>query len=184
MRIFTTKKGTHVEINLMLLAVSLILSYLYSNWIFLFREWDWPKYSLLRIRVTAFCRTETCSNLDFFEVISILIIISVCFPVKKLTNVFSMSFRLYNNARYKGKVVPIHVMWAYRESRSIAPLILNLDSSWRWVVSFTTHSLYPQEIYRCSKNSMLDGLQSQSWRLEEGKSLVPVWIRTLDHYTT
>jgi len=95
-----------------------------------------------------------------------------------------MSFPLHNKARYMGKVVPIHVMWAYRERRSIAPLFLNLESSRRWVVSFTTHSLYPRERYRYSKNSRLDGLQSQSGQFEAGKSLVPVWIRILDHYTT
>jgi len=31
----------------------------------------------------------------------------------------------------KGKVVPVVIMKAYRRSRVIAPLILNLGTSWR-----------------------------------------------------
>jgi hypothetical protein len=34
-------------------------------------------------------------------------------------------------------------MKAYRGSRVIAPLILNLDARWSWVVNFTPRQLYP-----------------------------------------
>jgi hypothetical protein len=37
----------------------------------------------------------------------------------------------------KGKAFRAHGMKAYRENRSIAPLILNLSSRWRWMVNFT-----------------------------------------------
>jgi len=49
----------------------------------------------------------------------------------------------------KGKVVPVlltehHAMKACWECGGIAPRILNLDSGWRWVVSFTYLPLYHQ----------------------------------------
>jgi hypothetical protein len=34
-------------------------------------------------------------------------------------------------------------MIAYRRSRDIAPIILNLGARWRWVVNVTSRSLYP-----------------------------------------
>jgi hypothetical protein len=33
--------------------------------------------------------------------------------------------------KYKGKVVPLHAMKAYRGNRGTAPLLLNLSSRWR-----------------------------------------------------
>lgn len=38
---------------------------------------------------------------------------------------------------HKGKVVSVHAMYAYRESRDIAPFILNLGTSCGWEVSLT-----------------------------------------------
>jgi len=38
------------------------------------------------------------------------------------------------------KVVPVHTMKAYRGSRGIAPLILNLYSMWRGVVNLHTQA--------------------------------------------
>jgi len=35
-------------------------------------------------------------------------------------------------------------MKAYRVNRGIAPLMLHLDTNWRWVVNFTTRMLYPR----------------------------------------
>jgi hypothetical protein len=40
----------------------------------------------------------------------------------------------------------VYAMQAYRGSRGVAPLILNLGSRWRWVVNFTPWPLYPWEI--------------------------------------
>ena len=40
------------------------------------------------------------------------------------------------------KAVIIHGMKSYRGSRVMAPLILNLDTTWRWVVQFTRRPLY------------------------------------------
>ena len=42
----------------------------------------------------------------------------------------------------KCKVVPVHAMKVYWGDRGIAPLILNLGTIWRWVVSFTPRPLY------------------------------------------
>jgi hypothetical protein len=36
-------------------------------------------------------------------------------------------------------------MRAYREIRGIAPLILNFDTRWRWVVNFMSWEIYPLE---------------------------------------
>jgi hypothetical protein len=37
-----------------------------------------------------------------------------------------------------------HAMKTYWRSRSITPHILDLDTRWKWLVSFTPQSLYPQ----------------------------------------
>jgi hypothetical protein len=44
-------------------------------------------------------------------------------------------------ADWKHKVVPLHAMNAYSESRGIAPLILNLRTRRRWEVNITARSL-------------------------------------------
>jgi hypothetical protein len=44
-----------------------------------------------------------------------------------------------------GKIVPVHAMKAYRRSRGIAALILNLSTRWKIVVDFTPWPLYPRE---------------------------------------
>jgi len=45
----------------------------------------------------------------------------------------------------KGRVVPVHTMQECGGNRSIAPLIPNLSTVWKWVVSFTLRSLYPKK---------------------------------------
>jgi hypothetical protein len=46
--------------------------------------------------------------------------------------------------KYKGKgKVPVHAMKAYRGSRGIAPLSLNLGTRRKWVVNFMPRLLYP-----------------------------------------
>jgi len=44
----------------------------------------------------------------------------------------------------KGKSIPVHAMKS-RGSGGTVPLILNLGTVWRWVVSFTSQPLLPQE---------------------------------------
>ena len=45
----------------------------------------------------------------------------------------------------KGEVFPIQAMMAYKGSRSISPIILNLDTRWRSVVRFAPWSPCPRE---------------------------------------
>ena len=60
-------------------------------------------------------------------------------PVPRLT----VTTRKERKVKGKGKVVPVHAMKAYRGSRGIVPLNLNLDARWRWVVNLTPWQLYP-----------------------------------------
>jgi hypothetical protein len=43
----------------------------------------------------------------------------------------------------KGKVVPMPDMKTWRGSRYIVPLVLNISSRWRWVVSIRLRQLFP-----------------------------------------
>jgi hypothetical protein len=68
-----------------------------------------------------------------------------------------------------------HAMEAYWGRWCISPCILDLRTRWRWVVSFTPRSLYPQWkspwhlFYR-----RLDGSQSRSGRVGEEKKSQPL----------
>jgi len=44
------------------------------------------------------------------------------------------------------KIISIHPAKACRGRRSLAPLTLKFGTRWRWVINFTSRSLYPQEI--------------------------------------
>jgi hypothetical protein len=62
-------------------------------------------------------------------------------------------------------------MKTYWGSEGIAPRILDLDTRWRWVVSFTPHSLYPQGKSLCYQlDRRLGGTQSRSGRGSEEKN--------------
>jgi hypothetical protein len=62
------------------------------------------------------------------------------------------------------------VLW----SGCIDPRILDLGTSWRWVVNFTHRSLYPGErVPRYSLDRRLDGPQNQSGR--QGEKSCPYW---------
>jgi hypothetical protein len=64
---------------------------------------------------------------------------------------------------------PVHAMKAYRESRGVAPLILNLSITWRRVGNFTSRSHYPRTEPRYPLNRRLRGPQSRCgrfWRRE------------------
>jgi hypothetical protein len=66
-------------------------------------------------------------------------------------------------------------MKAYWESGGIAPRILDLDTRWRLVVSFTPHPLYPHGnslLYPLDRR--LGGLQSRSGRCGEDKNSQPL----------
>jgi hypothetical protein len=95
----------------------------------------------------------------------------------------------------KGKLIPVlsfltehHVMKAYWESRStsITPHILDLDISWRWVVSFTALKVYPQgkgPWYPLSRSLL--GPQSRSGNGGKGKGkgkVVPVLSFLTQHH--
>jgi hypothetical protein len=64
-------------------------------------------------------------------------------------------------------------------SGCIVPHFLDLDSSWRWVVSFTTQPLYPRgESPRYPLDRRLGGPQNRSGRRREEKILVLTETRT------
>ena len=79
-----------------------------------------------------------------------------------------------------GKVVPIYAMKAYRGSRGIAPLILNLGTRGRWVLTSHSDSFIP------GKNSVTHwkrgwwAPESVWTALEIRKCLAPTGIRTPD----
>jgi hypothetical protein len=67
-----------------------------------------------------------------------------------------------------------HAMKTYWGSGSIAPRILDLCTRWRWVVSFTHRSLYPQgKSPWYPLNKKLVGPQSRSGRGGEEKNSKP-----------
>jgi len=72
------------------------------------------------------------------------------------------------------KAVPDHSMKAYRGSRGIAPLILNLFTRCRWVVDFKLRPLCPLEITLYPLNRGLSGLQSRSGPSEWEINLLPL----------
>lgn len=45
---------------------------------------------------------------------------------------------------HEGEVIPVHALKSGGVSRGVAPLIINLSTRWRWVVSFTSWLIYPQ----------------------------------------
>jgi hypothetical protein len=68
----------------------------------------------------------------------------------------------------KGKVLPVHGMKAYRGNGGIVPLILNLGTQCRWVVSFMMLRLYTWgNSPRHPLNRRLGRPHSQSGQLEE-----------------
>ena len=74
-------------------------------------------------------------------------------------------------------VVPIHVMKAYRRRSGIAPLVPNLNTTWRSVANFTSQLLYSQ----WKKPSEVGGPQSQPGHLEKEKHLDIAEDQTSDH---
>ena len=81
-----------------------------------------------------------------------------------------------------GKLVPVHAMKAYRESRGIAPLIHHLGPLWRWMIRFIHQPLHS----RCQNpqypfNRSVGESQSWSGHLQRRESYFsPVRSQTLD----
>ena len=80
------------------------------------------------------------------------------------------------------KVVPVHALKAYGGRRGIAPLILNLGTRWRWVVSFTPLPICrPPWKETCFPTSRkLSVPQNRSGSFVEQKSLTFARVRTFD----
>jgi hypothetical protein len=84
--------------------------------------------------------------------------------VMKVKVKFSLCFLFWRSTRHKGVL----------GSGGIAPCILDLGTRWRWVVSFTTQSLYSQgKGPWCPLDRSLSGPQSQSGRGGEEKNSQP-----------
>jgi hypothetical protein len=58
-------------------------------------------------------------------------------------------------------------MKVYMGNRGIAPLIINLGPSWRWVVNVTPRLLYPQERTVVPIEMEADWVQEQVWTILE-----------------
>ena len=67
-------------------------------------------------------------------------------------------------------LVPVHVLKAYRGSRGLAPVILNLGIRWRWVVNFRHRPLYCWviELVRnlVAHGDAREGKWRGNWRME------------------
>jgi hypothetical protein len=61
-------------------------------------------------------------------------------------------------------------MEASRGRRGAAPLILNLGTTWKWVVSFTFRPYY----FQCPLNRRMNGFHGQSQYFVEVKNLLPL----------
>jgi hypothetical protein len=68
------------------------------------------------------------------------------------------------------KIFPVHAMKAYRVSRGIAPLILNLCTRWRLVADFTTRRLYPGKEPWYSLDRMLGWAPGPAWAFWRGEN--------------
>jgi hypothetical protein len=71
----------------------------------------------------------------------------------------------------KSKVFPVRAIEAYRRSRGIAPLILNLNTRWRSVVNFTPRLLCLLEKNPEHKDRQFGGPQGQSGCNGEDRNL-------------
>jgi len=72
------------------------------------------------------------------------------------------------------KVFPIPSMKAYRESRGITPLILNLGSRWRGILNFIPRPLCSRERTPVPLELWLAGPQSQSGLFGEDRYILPL----------
>ena len=83
---------------------------------------------------------------------------------------------------YVRKGVPDHAVKAYRGTRGVAPVILNLGARWKWVFSIAPLPLYPREKIRPVPIEEEAGWSPAPvwsvWRTE--KSLIHAGIRTPD----
>jgi hypothetical protein len=77
---------------------------------------------------------------------------------------------------YIGKVVPLHVMKAYRSSRGTAPLFRNFGSRWRlrWLVNITPRPLYTRERTPLPAEQEAGRVPAPIWSCGEQKILLPL----------
>jgi hypothetical protein len=86
----------------------------------------------------------------------------------------SITFSCYLQHTVKGRAVPVHTIKAYGGIRGIAPFILDLSITWRFVVQFTPWPLYPGNFLRHQLSRRLSGPQrgfGRFWRRENLLSL-------------
>ena len=76
----------------------------------------------------------------------------------------------------KGKVFPLHTLKVYRGHTDIAPPILDLNTSWRWVVNLISQPLYSWGRIPVSEDGWAPGHVWTFWR----NLLAPTRIRTPD----
>jgi hypothetical protein len=108
-----------------------------------------------------FVRHLACSvRYSVVQINSSLLTVTLC--PSDITTKYSVLFRRYNRVRlyfetsgylslyeeainllWKAKL-SLYTPWRRRESRGVAPFILNLGTIWNWVVSFTHRPLYSQ----------------------------------------
>ena len=85
---------------------------------------------------------------------------------------------LFEILELKYKAVPLSTLKAYWRSRGMAPVILNFNTRWRWVVSFTLQPHHPW--YPLSRR--LVGLQDELWpHRRKFKSLISWGIKLQFH---
>jgi len=95
-----------------------------------------------------------------------------CFLARtQLSKCFSILMRIIC---VKHEFFRIHTMMAYRGSRGIALLILNLGTGWRWMVNFKTCHFTPGKEPWYLLTRRLGGPQNQFWQFGERKNLLPL----------
>jgi hypothetical protein len=91
-------------------------------------------------------------------------------------NYYTTTLLTLDSKRKKGEFFPVHAMKAYRGSRHIVSLILNLGTRWRCVFNFTPRPPYPPPPgrKRCyPSNRRLGGPKSWSGRFYRRENLLP-----------
>jgi hypothetical protein len=86
---------------------------------------------------------------------------------------FKINLESQNPWKVKNKSSHVHAMSEYRRSRGVAPLILNLGTTWRWVKHHAPAALPRWKARRCRPNSRLGESQSRRFG-DRKKNLLPL----------